>query len=625
MNNSSLKPICSLFSWIALQLTKRQTLKKLGLILSLITPIPIIAQVNPSAPESIDEKKIKVSTANGQSVVVTANPLASDAALEALKEGGTAMDAIVAAQTVLAVVEPQSSGLGGGSFLMYWEDATKSLTALDGRETASAQVKEDMWIKSDGKALPWLNATKSLSAIGVPGTTALLWEGHQKFGRLPWENSFRRSIDHAKEGFIPSPRFLRSISLAQKLGINHSKDFKSLYLPNNSLPNQSVPFLNQELASTLSRISTGGINEFYRGDIANELVQDLELIKNEKKEINSITKEDLANYKVIKREPLCKKYKSWKVCSFPPPSGGGVALLQTLGTYELLSKNNVFGRTINHWHILAESLRFADADRSHWIGDPIDLPVPIKGLLDDDYIRERANTIKISKSIFQPLPGKPKGSELYDLASQQRTSGGGTTHVVVVDKHGNIASYTSSVETVFGTRNLSGGMILNNQLTDFSFLSKVKGKPIANRIKPNKRPLSSMAPVIVFKKNRPVLALGSPGGWLIPHYVANALIGTLDFQLSPKEVVSQKLLSVQPGYTVLEKNGNWANEDRNIHQSLTNLGHQLKYSDFSSGLAVIKWHKGSWHVAADPRREGKALSLQGEKNPCTKAKLELIR
>ena len=625
MNNSSLKPICSLFSWIALQLTKRQTLKKLGLILSLITPIPIIAQVNPSAPESIDEKKIKVSTANGQSVVVTANPLASDAALEALKEGGTAMDAIVAAQTVLAVVEPQSSGLGGGSFLMYWEDATKSLTALDGRETASAQVKEDMWIKSDGKALPWLNATKSLSAIGVPGTTALLWEGHQKFGRLPWENSFRRSIDHAKEGFIPSPRFLRSISLAQKLGINHSKDFKSLYLPNNSLPNQSVPFLNQELASTLSRISTGGINEFYRGDIANELVQDLELIKNEKKEINSITKEDLANYKVIKREPLCKKYKSWKVCSFPPPSGGGVALLQTLGTYELLSKNNVFGRTINHWHILAESLRFADADRSHWIGDPIDLPVPIKGLLDDNYIKKRASTIKSNKATFSPLPGKPKGSELLDLASQPRTAGGGTTHLVVVDKYGNVASYTSSVETVFGTRNLSGGMILNNQLTDFSFVSNVKGKPIANRIRPNKRPLSSMTPVIVFKDNRPVLALGSPGGWLIPHYIANALIGTLDFQLSPKEVVSQKLLSVQPSYTVLEKSGNWSKDDNNIYQSLANLGHQIKYSTFSSGLAVIKWHKGSWHGAADPRREGKALSLQGEKNPCTKAKLELIR
>ena len=289
--------------------------------------------------------------------------------------------------------------------------------------------------------------------------------------------------------------------------------------------------------------------------------------------------------------------------------------MQTLGTYELLSNNNSDQKTIKHWHHLAESLRFADADRSHWIGDPIDLPVPIKGLLDDNYIKKRASTIKSDKATFSPLPGKPKGSELLDLASQPRTAGGGTTHLVVVDKYGNVASYTSSVETVFGTRNLSGGMILNNQLTDFSFVSNVKGKPIANRIRPNKRPLSSMAPVIVFKDNRPVLALGSPGGWLIPHYIANALIGTLDFQLSPKEVVSQKLLSVQPNYTVLEKSGDWSKEDNNIYQSLSNLGHQLKYSAFSSGLAVIKWHKGSWHGAADPRREGKALSLQGKKNP----------
>ncbi len=596
------------------RLNRAQILKEFVLILLLTLPKPIIAQVNPSAPESIDEKKIKVSTASGQSVVVTANPLASDAALLILKRGGSAMDAVVAAQTVLAVVEPQSSGLGGGSFLMYWDEATKSLTALDGRETASAQVKEDMWIKSDGKALPWLKATKSPSAIGVPGTTALLWRGHRQFGRLPWKDNFHKSIALAKYGFIPSPRFLRSISLAQRLGISHSQAFQSLYLPNGSLLKKKIPFRNQKLASTLSRLSIGGINEFYRGDIANELIYDLQLIKN-KKEINSITNEDLANYKVIKRKPICRKYKSWNVCAFPPPSGGGVALLQALGTYELLSNNNSDQKMIKHWHFLAESLRFADADRSHWIGDPIDLPVPIKGLLNDNYIKKRASNIKSNKATFRPLPGKPKGSELLDLASQPRNAGGGTTHLVVVDKYGNIASYTSSVETVFGSRNLSGGMILNNQLTDFSFVSNIKGKPIANRIRPNKRPLSSMTPVIVFKDNRPVLAIGSPGGWLIPHYIANALIRMLDFQLSPKEVVSQKLLSVQPNYTVLEKSGDWSKEDNNIYQSLLNLGHQLKYSAFSSGLAVVKWHKGSWHGAADPRREGKALSLQGKKKP----------
>ncbi len=581
---------------------------KLGLLLAL--PIPIIAQVNWKAPEGIDTKSTKVSTANGRAVVVTANPLASDAALRSLEEGGTAMDAVVSAQTVLSVVEPQSSGLGGGAFLLYWDQAKRSLYALDGRETASAHIKQNVWITSDGKEVPWLQATKSLSSIGVPGTTALLWEGHRQFGGLPWADNFKRSIHLAEEGFIPSPRLLRSISLAKRIGINHSRAFQALYLPNGSLPTQKLPFRNKKLASTLSRLAKGGINEFYRGAIANELVADIELQQNKNKTVQTITNEDLASYKVQKRNPICRKYRSWQICSFPPPSGGGVAVLQALGTYELLSKGNWSVETVNHWHLLAESLRFADADRSHWIGDPIDLRVPLKGLLEDSYLRKRASAIKAANTTVRPLPGKPKGSELLDLASQPRTTSGGTTHLVVVDVDGNVASYTSSVETVFGSRHLSGGMVLNNQLTDFSFLSDISGKPIANRIKPNKRPMSSMSPVIVFRDDRPVLAVGSPGGWLIPHYITNALIGSLDLKLSPKEVVNQPLLSVRPDYTVLEKAGNWSNPQNNIHKKLKSLGHQIKYSAFSSGLAVIQWHKGSWHGAADPRREGKAVSLQ---------------
>ncbi len=555
-----------------------------------------------------------MSTASGQAVVVTANPLASDAALRILEKGGTAMDAVVSAQAVLAVVEPQSSGLGGGSFLLYWDHVNKSLYALDGRETAPAQVEADMWATSNGGTVPWLQATKSLSSIGVPGTVALLWEGHQQFGRLPWDVNFKRSIHLAKNGFIPSPRFLRSISLAKKIGINHSRAFKSLYLPKGSLPTKKIPFRNPKLSSTLGRLAKGGINEFYRGKVANELISNLQRQKDSKKKENIITHEDLASYKVQRRKPICRKYRSWEICSFPPPSGGGVAILQALGTYELLSKNNWSEKTIKHWHLLAESLRFADADRSHWIGDPLDYPVPIKGLLEETYIMKRANAIKMNNATSSPLAGNPAGSEFLDLASQPRTASGGTTHLVVVDIDGNIASYTSSVEMVFGSRHLSGGMILNNQLTDFSFLSNISGTPIANRVRGNKRPMSSMAPVIVFRDNRPVLAIGSPGGWLIPHYITNALIGALDFNFSPKEVVSQELLSVQPNSTLLEKSSNRPEARDKIHKELTSLGHQVKYSSFSSGLAIIKWQKGSWHGAADPRREGKAMSLQVDGN-----------
>ncbi len=584
--------------------------KSFKLVLVLLSlPLPLIAQVNWTAPESIDSKKTKVSTASGRAVVVTANQLASDAALATLEGGGSAMDAVITAQTVLAVVEPQSSGLGGGAFLLYWDQAKQSLHALDGRETASAQVKEDMWTTSAKKTFPWLEATKSLSSIGVPGTTALLWEGHRQFGRLAWKDNFKISIHLAEAGFIPSPRFLRSISLAKRLGINHSQAFKSLYLPNGSLPKKRVPFQNPKLALTLRNLAKGGIDEFYRGEIAKNLIADLQLQKDSNSEVRTITLEDLANYKVKKRQPICREYRSWRVCSFPPPSGGGVAVLQALGTYEHLSKKNLSEKTIGHWHFLAESLRFADADRSHWIGDPIDWPIPLKGLLEDVYIVERANSIQNSKTTLRPFPGNPKGSEFLHFASQPRTAGKGTTHLVIVDLDGNIASYTSSVETVFGSRHLSGGMVLNNQLTDFSFLSEISGKPIANRIKPNKRPMSSMSPVIVFRDNRPVLAVGSPGGWLIPHYITNTLIRSLDLKFSPREAVSQKLISVRPNYTVLEKNANWSTPHLNIHEGLKRLGHHIKYSAFSSGIAIIKWHKGKWHGAADPRREGKAVSL----------------
>ncbi len=356
------------------------------------------------------------------------------------------MDAVVSAQAVLAVVEPQSSGLGGGSFLLYWDQSKKSLYAFDGRETASSQVEENMWITSSGKVVPWREATRSPAAIGVPGTTALLWEGHQKFGRLAWGTNFKRSISLAREGFIPSPRLLRSISLAKTLGVNHSQTFKSLYLPNGSLPTQQIPLRNKKLASTLKLIAKGGVNQFYRGEIASRLINDIQLQQNRNKEVKTITHEDLKNYKVQKRTPICRKYKFWKVCTFPPPSGGGVAVLQALGTYEILSKQTWSKAKIARWHLLAESLRFADADRSHWIGDPIDLPVPITGLLDDEYIEKKAAMINNSSITFRPLPGKPEGSELLDLASQPRTAGGGTTHLVVVDIHGNVASYTSSVE-----------------------------------------------------------------------------------------------------------------------------------------------------------------------------------
>ena len=571
--------------------------------------LPVSAQVNWRSPEAVQYSDRKISTASGHAVVVTANPLASDAAVATLREGGTAMDAIVTAQTVLTVVEPQSSGLGGGSFLLYWDQKKKRLHALDGRETASTHAKEDAWLNSAGKPLPWLEASKSLSAIGVPGTTALLWEGHKRFGNLTWGENFEESIRIARDGFIPSPRFLRSISLAKRIGVSHSPSFESLYLPSGTTPSPLVLFQNKDLAATLTRIAEGGSEEFYRGKTGQTLINDLEKQQNKLKVVKTITSEDLSNYQIHERKPICRRYRKWRVCSIPPPSGGGMAVLQSLGIYEALVKRSSPIRTIRHWHLLAESLRLADADRSHWVGDPIDWPVPLKGLLSNQYLQKRANKIKFDTATFSPLHGEPKGGELLNLASQPRTAGGGTSHIVVADSQGNVASYTGSVESVFGSRYISGGMTLNNQLTDFSFISNISGKSVANRVGPNKRPMSSMSPVIVFHGERPVMAIGSPGGWLIPHYVTNALVRSLDFKLSAKEVVSRTHLSVGPRQTYLELSKDASPSNEPIHQGLTKLGHKIKSTRFSSGLALIHWKNGIWHGAADPRREGKAKAL----------------
>ncbi len=573
--------------------------------------LPLNAQVNWRSPESLQSSYRNISSASGQALVVTANPLASDAAIRTLKKGGTAMDAIVTAQAVLTVVEPQSSGLGGGGFLLYWDQKKNHLHALDGRETASVHATQETWLDSNGTPISWKDASKSLSSIGVPGTTALLWEGHKRFGRLSWEKNLTESIRIASDGFFPSPRFINSISLAKQIGVSHSPTFKSLYLPSGLPPSPLVPFQNKDLAATLTRIAKGGAEEFYRGKTAKQLINDLAQQQTKRKSIQTITSEDLANYQVYERQPVCRLYRQWRICSMPPPSGGGIAVLQTLGIYEELTISSSSTRGVSHWHLFAEALRLADADRSHWVGDPIDWSVPVDGLLSDNYLKGRAKKINLKSTTIAPLPGEPKGGELLNLASQPRTAGGGTTHIVVVDAMGNIASYTGSVETVFGSRYISGGMVLNNQLTDFSFIPSIADKSIANRIGPNKRPMSSMAPVIVFHNERPVMALGSPGGWLIPHYVANALIRSLDFNLPPKEVVSKMNLSVDPRQTFLENRAKDAEAPTSslIHKGLTKLGHKVKAIRFSSGLALIQWKNGVWHGAADPRREGKATAL----------------
>ena len=567
------------------------------------------AVVSKEEPESLNKLAKSISISKGRSVVVTANPHASKAAIKIIKKGGNAIDAAIAAQTVLSVVEPQSSGLGGGTFLMYWDNSKKQLYALDGRETAPSGSNIDNFLDSQKNPIKWIDATRKTYSIGVPGTVALLWESHQRFGKLTWSENIKSAIEIAKNGFIPSNRLIDSIILAKKIGVEHSINFNSLYIPNGSVIKNTSLFKNIKLSKTLGLIAKDGADSFYHGKIANLITTSLKSYSDKSKERN-ITSIDLANYRVIERVPLCSSYKEWEICTFPPPSGGGIAILQTLKLVE--------GYPLKVWgpyepksiHVISEALKLADSDRNYWINDPMDFYVNTRKLLSKSYIAERRKLITLNKVIISPSFGKPENKTGLTYSPQASRFSPGTTHLVIVDKMGNIVNMTSSIETVFGSRYVVGGMILNNQLTDFSFISEKNGMPVKNRILPDKRPLSSMSPTFVFKNKKPIIAIGTPGGTTIPHYLSKALINLLTWDKSLIKTVSSEHISPREEILLIEKGSK--NNDR-INSTITGLrgiGHIIKFKEFSSGIAILKKDNDAWLGVADPRREGLSISIK---------------
>jgi gamma-glutamyltranspeptidase/glutathione hydrolase len=415
-----------------------------------------------------------------------------------LMQGGDAVDALVAAQSVLAVVEPQSSGLGGGGFLLHWKAQQRQLDVLDGREQAPSASQPDDLLKPDGQPLPWREATSQLRAIGIPGTVALLWDAHQRWGRLPWTTTFQPAITLARKGFRTTPRLLRSISLAQRIGTRHSTEFDQLYRPGGELPRLNQVFRNPALGDTLEQIARDGGSSFYDGALAARILKGIAELGSKERAFQGWAAADLKNYTVIRRHPVCHPIQRWQLCTVPPPSGGGLAILQTLALLEATGPMSNPKRP-QTWQRFATALQWADADRYYWVNDPSDWPVPTKGLLTPRYLRGRATAL-LDQPASIPGPGLPPGRSHYPFA---RTSAGveqGTTHLSIVDRHGNLAVYTGSVETVFGSRHVVAGMVMNNQLTDFAFRPSIQGRPVANRRRPGKRPMSSMAPLIVLRK-----------------------------------------------------------------------------------------------------------------------------
>ena len=508
-------------------------------------------------------------------VVAAAHPLAADAGYSALARGGSALDAAIAVQMVLGLVEPESSGVGGGAFLLYWSEKERALRSYDGRETAPAAAAAGRFLDADGKPQPFMDAAVGGRSVGVPGVLRMLELAHQRHGKLPWSELFHPAIRAAEEGFVLSPRL--HAQLEREPHLREDPAASRLFYEKGRAKPPGTRIVNRDYAATLRLVAAGGADAFYRGQIARDLVQ--AVTTNAKP--GDLSENDLASYRALEREPLCGPYRQWRVCSMGPPSSGGVAVLQILGILE----RTPFARAPPHSaaavHLFSEAGRLAFADRAKYLGDPDFVSVPTRALLDSSYLEKRARLI---------------GERSMRIASPGDTEAAGTSHFSIVDAEGNVASMTTTIEATFGSRIMVRGFLLNNQLTDFDF---VPGS--VNSIAPGKRPRSSMAPTIVFSPDGAVrLAAGSPGGPNIINYVAKALVAMLDWGLDAPAAVAVPNFGSRNGPTLLEAGSPY----ERLAAELEARGHGVEATPLTSGLHVVERVAGGWRGGADPRREG---------------------
>ena len=529
-------------------------------------------------------------------LIAAANPLATQAGADALHKGGSAIDAVITAQLVLNLVEPQSSGIGGGGFLVYYDSRSKELFTYDGRETAPAAARPDMFLK-DGVVPTYLAALVGGNSVGAPGLLRMLSLAHQAHGRLSWQSLFPPAIELAGAGFAISPRLHM---LAGKVPTLQRFDATASYFlkPNGQAKPVGSKLLNQSYAETLRGLAVGGADLFYSGSIAKEIAN-----KVQSSSINPGTLDatDIEKYQAQVRPPVCGSYRGYKVCGMGPPSSGGIAVLQILGLLERFDIGSMPPWSLEPVHLFLEASRLAFADRNRYVADPDFIDVPTGGLVDQTYLRTRSLLIDPVRASPSASPGLPNGARAHLLADDVSAELPSTTHISIFDRYGNVASLTSSIEFAFGSALMVRGFLLNNQLTDFSFLPEREGVLVANRVEPNKRPRSSMAPTVVFDKSGvPILAIGSPGGSRIICYVAKSLIGILDWGMSPDRAIAQANLCKRNKAAGIEKETLLYE----LKEQLSTMGHEVVSREMTSGLHVIFRSGDKLIGAADPRREG---------------------
>lgn len=553
-------------------------------------------------------------------MVATANVHASNAAAGILRKGGSATDAAIAAQLVLTLTEPQSSGIGGGLFSLHLDAASGAVTSFDGRETAPAAATGRLFLNDDGKPMAWLDAALGGRPVGVPGVISALWKQHQKFGKLAWAELFDPAIALAEEGFKVSSRLADAIADANKLEDDDAA--QALYfLPDSAGSRASEPLpagymlRNPDYARTLRLIAAGGPDGFYKGEVAQAIVT---AVRANQVNPGFMTLDDLARYQAVERQAVCAAYRVWTVCGMGPPSSGGLTSLMILTMLEPYSMPGFDPNGVMAAHLFAQASRLAFADRNKYIADMDFVDVPVRGLLNRQYLRSRAKLINPLADMGQAGHGTPPLEGIEQKAADASLVEHGTSHLAIVDQAGNVVSMTMSVERSFGARITAAGFVLNNQLTDFSFVPSYGGNQVANRVEGGKRPRSSMSPSIVLNQDGSLFAaVGSPGGSRIIGYTARAIMGMTDWGLTMQQAVSLPHVINRNGPTELEE----TSSDRQLHEQLkqfgrlaaplSEMGHEVEVRELNSGLQGIRRESdGTLDGGADQRREGVVIAVE---------------
>ncbi|MGY3437105.1 MULTISPECIES: gamma-glutamyltransferase [unclassified Marinovum] len=543
-------------------------------------------------------------------IVAAANPLAVEAGAEVLRAGGSAADAMVAVQAMLGLVEPQSSGLGGGAFLVWYDAASGEVTTLDGRETAPLAATPRLFQDDAGEPLQFWDAVVGGRSVGTPGTPRLMEEAHRRWGKANWADLFGQAIVHATEGFPVSPRLAQLISEdAERLG--RFPETAAYFMPEGRPLAEGNILFNNAYAQTLSLIAAGGADAFYTGPVAEDIAA---AVRTADGNPGVLSTTDLALYAVKERPAVCVPYRAHEVCGMGPPSSGALTVGQILGMLDRYDLAALGAQSPEAWRLIGDASRLAFADRGRYMADSDFVPVPTGGLVAAPYLDERSQLLQGDDALPEVSPGTPEYDHALLWADDESIELPSTSHISIVDAEGNALSMTTTIENGFGSRLFVRGFLLNNELTDFSFRTHADGMPIANRVEPGKRPRSSMAPTIVLKDGAPVLVTGSPGGSRIIGYVAQSIIAVLDWGMDVQQAVAMPHLVNRFGTYDVEA----GTDAEALTADLEAMGFEVSARGLTSGLHAISLAEGptggptggptaGLSGGADPRREGIAL------------------